>query len=365
MKRITAILALALSWGMACSGVPSLHWGGGILIDLAGGVPWVTLESTLALSWQGNGWETGLTAAVTNNEWNELQWDGAAVLAGMELASSVVFDPAGAAFTSAQLEGEITWSGVRIEGVARLETPGVGFGVSLHGGDGNATILRELRLRFNLRCNRDAVIAQTCSPDFSFATIAFEFPFLCMDNISTRIELDKTGFTEAWISLGQGVEILPGISVAGSLSLNVDEKKVLLSPSLVLASPAHIDLYWGLDWEEEENKLSGLKLYGVGLHGELGDVRLRGLWSLAPDEISLVKAPYWAVIGFAWEIDGCCGQRGAGNVGFFFGDDQLFDLGQVEIELEIPLGERLIVQAAIRIKTDGGHSLRLGWELER
>ena len=96
--------------------------------------------------------------------------------------------------------------------------------------------------------------------------------------------------------------------MAGSLSLNVDEKKVLLS--LVLPSPAHVDLYWGLDWEGEEKQLSGLKLYGIGLHGEIGDVRLHGLWSLAPDEISLVKGPYWALIGFAWEIEGCCGERG-------------------------------------------------------
>ena len=54
-----------------------------------------------------------------------------------------------------------------------------------------------------------------------------------------------------------------------------------------------------------------------------------------------------------------------GSGGFSFGDDQLFDLGEVEIELEIPIGERFIVQAAIRIRTDGGQTLRLGWKLAR
>ena len=154
----------------------------------------------------------------------------------------------------------------------------------------------------------------------------------------------------------------------GILSFTPEEKTLEISPAFSLDSPDCFDLYAGILWDSAApagagaSRLDGFKLYGIGFRSEAGPLRLRGLYALSPNEIALVPAPYTALFGAVWDTAGCCGEPGEGSIAFLFGDDGLFDLGEVLAELAIPVLDTMTVRVGLSLPTAGSPILTLGWD---
>ena len=361
MSGMPLFLLVALFSWTAFASSPFIHSEGEITIDPSGGFLKITLDSLLEVGWQGEGWQTSVLSTITQNEFSKLEIKGSTTLVGIALTSNTVFDPQSASFTSTQEEANFTWNGLQVEGIERLEKKGLGFGILVQAGDNSP--FQQLRMRFNLKQYQDEIIDETFCPSFSSAKLDLKLPVPCLDFIFLEIDWKKDGFEEAWVSLGQGVEILPWLSLGTSVSFRLDEKRVTLSPSLSVSSPPGVDLFCGIDWDAANNKLVGLKLYGIGFHGEVGGVRFRSLTSLAEDEIDLVKDPYWELLGFIWKISRCCGE-GEARLAFYFGDGYLFDLSEIDFEGEIPLTQAASISGVVCLTTAGLPSLTLGWHLD-
>lgn len=361
MKTLCVFVTFLVTGWMAFAASPFLHSGGEITIDPSGGFLKITLDSLLEVGWQGEGWQTSVLSTITQNEFSKLEVKGSTTLLGVALTSNTVFDPQSASFTSTQEEANFTWNGLQVEGIGRLEKRGLGFGILVQAGDSSP--FQQLWMRFNLKQYRDEIIDETSCPSFSSAKLDLKLPVPCLDFISLEIGWKNDGFEEAWVSLEQGVEILPWLSLGTSVSFRLDEKKVTLYPSLSVSSPPGVDLFCGIDWDAANNKIVGLKLYGIGFHGEVGGVRFRSLTSLAEDEIDLVKGPYWELLGLIWKVPCRCGE-GEASLAFYFGDGYLFDLSEIDFEGEIPLTQAASISGVVCLTTAGLPSLTLGWHLD-
>ncbi|NIA10351.1 MAG: hypothetical protein GWP10_11645 [Nitrospiraceae bacterium] len=243
--------------------------------------------------------------------------------------------------------------------LTQLEETGAGFGLSIAGP--SDSIVRGIDARFNLKQYRDEIVEETYCPEFSYATINLKLPMPCVDYISAGIELNREGFDQIWMSLGPMQEILPWLSLGTTVTLRKDKQDMSLSPSLSLESPACFDLYWGIDWDSASDTFNGLKLYGIGFHGEIGGVQIRSLTALLPDEIALVKAPYWELLGIVSKIPTCCGEAEASAV-CYFGDSGLFDVGEVDVEFTIPIFASGHVSFSASMPA--ASAFTVGWQLE-
>lgn len=78
--------------------------------------------------------------------------------------------------------------------------------------------------------------------------------------------------------------------------------------------------------------------------------------------LDLVAAPYWAFVGLVWDVPGCCGDPGGASVVFFFGgEDELFDLGEIEFAVEWAVAASCT--ASVTLTTAGAAALTFGWEV--
>ena len=76
-----------------------------------------------------------------------------------------------------------------------------------------------------------------------------------------------------------------------------------------------------------------------------------------------MQAPYDALIGFVWNPDGCCHGFGEGSLAFFFGDANLFDLGEIEASINLPVLETFTISLHCQFLMSGTHTIAFGWEM--
>jgi len=131
-----------------------------------------------------------------------------------------------------------------------------------------------------------------------------------------------------------------------------------------MTNPDCFDIYLGLIWDAVTRQIDGLRLYGLGFRCDIAEVGVRALFSFDPATIALVKAPYNALIGLVWDVAGCCAELGEGSVAFFFGEDNLFDLGEIEAAFTLPIVDGLTLSLTATFAMAGTHTLAFGWELE-
>ncbi|MCK5802682.1 MAG: hypothetical protein KAI66_07615 [Lentisphaeria bacterium] len=361
MKIVRLLVPLfVLGWcGTVLTGTPFIHSEGEIAVSSLDTSPDLSLQTSLEAGWKEDGWQVSGIATVMDNHWTELRWEGLATLGEISLRSSTIFDPQSASFTSTQMDVAFLWSGLQVGALTRLEGTGVGFGLSIAGP--SDSIVQGINLRFNLKQYQDEIVEETFCTEFSHATINLKLPVPCMDDIFAEIDLNRDGLDEVWLQLQQPLNVLPWLSLGMAVTFRTDEKAASLSPSLSLSSPSCFDLYWGVDWESTDSTFSGLKLYGIGFHGEIGGVQIRSLTALLPDEIALVKSPYWELLGIASKIPTYCGEGEVSAV-CYFGDSGLFDVGEVYLEINLPLSPAWMFSLTICLPTAGTPSFTLTWK---
>ena len=143
----------------------------------------------------------------------------------------------------------------------------------------------------------------------------------------------------------------------------MQEKTLEISPSLNLESPECFDFYAGLAWDDDTNTLSGIRLYGMGVRCEIGEIRFRMLYCFDPSTLALIKSLYKALLGLVWPMAGCCEQPGEGSVAFFFGENNLFDLEEIVGELIVPVTDAFTLSILIEYPMVGLPTFTLRWNL--
>ncbi|MEW5826306.1 MAG: hypothetical protein AB1778_05690 [Candidatus Bipolaricaulota bacterium] len=237
--------------------------------------------------------------------------------------------------------------GKGVGGTIRLELP-------------RASLLEEVSIGLNV----DAfgrVQTESCQFPLTYAETRFSFSCACAEGVGTATFL-ATGFSDFVVSAASVGGMPFGVTLGVQVRYAAGESTLHVAPTLSLGHSECFELYAGLAWEQATATLSGIALYGVGLACEIGDVRVRGLWELDPNAISLVAEPYWALLGFVWDVSGCCGD-GERSVAFFFGEDGLFGLGAMEFSIEEVATPGCTTSLTVTLKTSGIASLTFGWQV--
>jgi hypothetical protein len=223
-------------------------------------------------------------------------------------------------------------------------------------------LLRRLRLNWNLKPYHDPLELEqeTFSPALTQGDVCLNLhesanAFLCWTG---------EGFSFAGLRLRLADDLFWGLRWFGTLFLRADQSRFYASPSLHLEPEQGFNLYAGPVWDRNASVLSGIRFYGFGFYGELGEVGFRSITALVP-ELELVKEPYWELVGFIWEMPGCSTEEtGEVSVAFYFGGDSLFALGEVDFESKLPLWDNLSIRTDATFTTSGEAVLTLGWEAE-
>ncbi len=339
-------------------GAPILASSGTLMLDTDTGT--FALDTSFTAGWENEhvGAYVSIDAVETGVERLE-----AAVSACFETGSSfhliATFDPPSASFTQAVCNATAALSEGVLSASLVVEPRAAGLSLAFAPTE---SLLQEASAGFNLDAF-GAIQTSSCALFFSQARAHFQFPLeACEATVSADIRFDGDGFGALTLSTPTVGSVPLAVSFGAFLTFTADEKTLEVVPSLSLDAPDGFDLYTGLDWDPTTRTLSGLQIYGLGYRCELGDVGLRVLVSLDPHVLALVKAPYRSLIGLVWPMAGPCDEPGEGSVAFFFGEDGLFDLGDVLAEIIVPLDDGLKIALTLELPVNGSPTISFGWD---
>jgi len=274
--------------GVALAAPPSFLWEGKLLWTLPSAVP--AWDSRLEVAWELAGWRWGAVGTFKDAAWRALTLSCSGNLGEFALSPAMTFDPQEARFLGLTVPWKLGFLGLALEGLARLEEKGLGWGLTLVGPrDG---LVERVRVRFNLKRSLDEVVEETFAPSFSFGEVWFRVrPPWCVERIRGWLQFTKEGFEELALSFPLPWKLDCGVSFGARLRFRPDEARITLFPSLLYQWPPGVTVFLGLDWDAATSALRGIKVYGLGFHGEVGKLRFRTVTSLAKDGIGLVKDP--------------------------------------------------------------------------
>ncbi|QAA75770.1 MAG: hypothetical protein BIP78_0002 [Candidatus Bipolaricaulis sibiricus] len=355
-----AAVGLALLWGAGAAAASlSLEWEGKLVWTLPSPTP--ALSATLALTWTVLGWEWISTAVHEDTVWKALTFTGTGGIGDLDLSSALAFDPQEPAFRSLTVRLKAESLGVTLDGVARLESRGLGWGLTLVGPrDG---LVERVRLRFNLKRFLDEALEDTFASSFSSGEVLFRIALpCCVERLRGWLSFTKVGFSEFGLSLPLPLPRETGLAFSTVVRFRVDEKTTFVAPAMIYEPPACVEVYLGLDWDRTTWAIRGIQTYAVGFRCQLGAVRVRGITELRP--IGLVKRPYWEAIWVSWEGEGCCGPTKF-QVAAYFGDaNLLFGLGEVDVGVEVPVAPGVVIGLGAEMLVPGDARLSLSWRAE-
>jgi len=338
---------------------PVLQSQGTITIDPTTGT--ISLDSSVAGGWASEATRFLLSATLSDAGIDHLALDASFAL-NENLTSSVAatFDPPSSGFTQAQLriaaalqDADLTLTGV-------LEPDAYGWKAELAGT--TDSVLQSITVGINID-GFGGIQTQSCRPAFTYAQIDLAVPLDgCDTTASVRTSWDCTGFGEFSLSVPTVGGLPWGIQIGAFLTFALDEKTIEFFPTLSLDNPECFEFYTGLAWNSTTHTISAIHFYGVGFRCEINDVQVRMLYSLDPSSIALVKSPYKSLIGFVWAMPGCCGEPREASVAFFFGEDNLFDLGEILFSAAYPAADNLFFTLSFTLPMDAGPTFSFGWD---
>ncbi len=328
----------------------------------------IELEATFAFTYSDDAFTIALALDVDATGARELAAKTALARNTWKLAATLLFDVPSTCF----VEGELALSAALAAGKLGIELvrndSGVGMMIAL------VSTAEEFLQSFALGLSVDQfgrVQTESCGLTFTYAAIEAGFACECAD-VTVTATFTSDGFSELVLRAADVGGLAMGIELGCEVQYTIDEKTVEVEPTFTAESPTCFDLYLGLVWDGSTRTLEGITLYGLGLACEIAGVRVRGLWELDPAKIALVKAPYWALLGFVWDVAAPCDRTGEAclaeasiaeaSIAFFFGEQGLFDLGEILFGLEWPIAPGWTGSLAVSLETSGGASFVVGWE---
>ncbi|MCS7217189.1 MAG: hypothetical protein N2507_05250 [Candidatus Bipolaricaulota bacterium] len=341
--------------GVALAAPPALLWEGKLSWALpAGPLSW---EASLSWAWEAWGWRWEPKARFVDGIWREFKFLGTGRFGEFVLSPGVDFDPRGPRFLSLTLPVKGAIWGLRLEGVARMEDKGIGWGLTFFGPAGS--LLERLRLRFNLKRFLDEVLEEDWRPSLSLVEAMWSVPLAgCEERVRGWLVFTKEGFSELGASFSLRLPRELGLTLFSVTRFKTEEKRVFLSHGFVYQLPACVEAYLGVDWNPTTWSIEGIKVYALGLRCEADGLSLRFLASFEP--IGLVKEPYGQGLWLGWEGAGPCGPVKF-CLALYFGDVGLWGVGEVEAAVEFDLGPGSL-SLNTQVKTGEVRS-GLGWKV--
>lgn len=351
-----AVWLVVFVGGVALAAPPSLSWEGKLVwTPPAELIP--SQKLGLGLTWAG--WEWAGKAEVEEGVWRFLTLSGTRKFEFLTLSPGLSFDPKVPKFEAFTLPWKLALHGLTLEGVARLEEKGFGWGLTLLGP--KDAFLEQLRLRFNLKRFLDEVLEETFTPSFSFGQVRFRVALpCCVTRLRAWLDFTKAGFSELGLSFPLPFPREALLSFVGIVRLSLERKSVYLAPSFFYELPPCVVAFLGLDWDQATWTIKGIRVYAVGFRCELGEMEVRGLTAL--EDIGLVPRPYREALWVSWKGEGCCGPARFGAA-LYFGEEGLFGLGRADVGAELPLAPGVTVGLGAELPKADVPKLVLSWRV--
>ena len=332
-------------------------------------IPTLAFESTLTINYATCGWLfTSITGFSSEGGWVEQEFTAAGELGAFSIESSLIFDPAEAAFVSWDSTVDVSIAGVMLTTSFALVPSASGFSFGASGGAGACTL--GAMAYFNL--DEDGVpIAGTCVC-FTSVHFDFGFSFACVD-VDVDLDFSASGFDGITFAV-EGIQAgnLPFLSFGMAVTFDdgATGKVVAVTPTLVLGSFDCITLYAKLLGTFPQ--ITGIDVYGAKLaytwNGiTFTDVTVFDTAAYKVDSaLKIVTGTgYWEAFQLKFDGDACCGGAFGFSVTTFFetGSDYLFDWGETTASFSIGLGSNYTVTTSLNIDDVGLRTWVLGFEV--
>jgi hypothetical protein len=339
-KALVLSLALVLGLGVA-SFAQTLSGSWDTTIGIVPSPVSITLDSELIVTYAVSGWSFTSDTVLDETGWVAQSFTAGGALGAFTIGSELVFDTNPVGFTSWEVTGGLSLAGVTFDATFTLHPGNTHLEIIGAGSAGNVDVSIELTLGDGVGCN------------FDFAGIVIEvaFPFCCANVVST-VEFDCDGFVEATFGVdGIALPNLPWITLDALITFTMDEKTLVLTPTVDFGAVACFDIY--IDQATEGNLIIGdITISGIGLSCEIGGVEFTGIsyWGEGTKPGLLKGTPYWEAYQIATTDDGCCGPF-AFDITIYFleGGLQLFDVAELIANMSIQIATQFTFSMGIDI----------------
>jgi hypothetical protein len=313
-------------------------------------------------------YQVGTLLLEAQTEWEENTWEKVSLKMAFALGeavhvnSTLTFDPLVPAFDSWNMTSQFELSGVHVSHTFLLGPTQTESSSVLSASWSEQGVSCWCTLRFT-----------GCELSFDGATVNASWGWPdCSINLWASLSMGRTGFQNVMFTL-QNIQ-LPFLLFSPSfLSLNVNvsfttESKTV-SPSLQLRSVWAGCLQPLFRLEGAGGNIEGFELYGWRIQWGFPDGI--SVWA----DTSLNEEDNASVTGYSnyferfvvWvPIDSCCGIGGQCQAGIYFQREsvELFDLGMIAIDMELPLADQLILKSGIIWRSVQPPAVDPAWEWE-
>lgn len=231
-----------------------------------------------ALSWEGKlgaGFahrlgETEISFLLDEGALEGLRWTDRGRIGIFRYEGAVAVSPEGLKLSSLGIS--FPWSGAEVRWVGVLEGKGFGWGLEIRGGFG---VVEGIKARWNLRPFSDRVEEETFGPGFSYGEVRFAMGGCCGESVRGHLSMTKEGLDELSLHFSLPLWDTPRVGFSLRLKMGTERKRVEARPQLALEFPTCAEAFVRFLWEE--GTITGLELYGLGLHCRFENWRFRVL----------------------------------------------------------------------------------------
>ncbi len=304
-------------------------------IDITPSPVTLTLESQVVITYEVSGWSFRSDSLFEEVGWSRQTFSSSGMLGLFSLASQATFSP-GTPFalfsqwssTASLTEGDAIY-------VATLSLTPSAIQLLL---DARAT-LGEVTTHAAMTFG-DLIPGGPCAFDWQGVEVEVDFPFACAV-AAASISFDCDGFDEATFRVNDiAVPTLPWLSLDALLTFSVDQKSLLLSPTVDFLADLCFHVYVGMG-TGANLVLSDLTIDGIAVDCEIGGVEFRAqsYWGEGSKPDLLSGTPYWEAYRIDTSDTTCCGSLDF-DVTVYFLDDatSLFDVSALKANVSVLLG---------------------------
>lgn len=354
---VCAVIALAYQIACMCSPLSfetesRLSWS---LSD-----PEWRASSHIRIACEATLWDWDIVLRISDGRGDDITFGLDARFGSLAFAQRLGFDAAANKFDRGILLATLTTDGLRIEGVACVTPSGMGYGLSLHLGQDE--LLRQLRLRFNLKRSLNEVAEETFAPGFSFAEARFRMsPSWARKPVHGWLWLDPTGLVEAGASTHWALFPDQGISLGSTIRFFASDRQITLTPLWVYETPACVEIIATLDLGETLHPPWSIDWHAIGIYGDLGDFSLRAL-HVVDLSASVIKSPYSDLISLKWQKH--LGDRFTeATIKLYFGEIGFLGLGEADLALTFSPTDTLQIDLSADVSPSSLLRFELRWAL--
>jgi len=219
--------------------------------------------------------------------------------------------------------------------------------------------------------------------------------FGCVEDIATTLYMTCHGFDFLQFDL-TGIDVgLSWLAFDVKLTFQLQTKSIVLTPTLVLADVACLNVYAEVLTGAQDNtiyssftSITGISLYGLGFTYSWGGVTVKDLTVLDTGRYAITTPEYgtnieeitealkhrhefypdyWELISIEVVGDGCCGGSSIFLANTYFNKNEtaLFGWGMTHIEVTIPINSVIFLSGQVEVDTLGfdhfGFGAKISW----